>query len=237
MRKCAILAIGFLLAAFAAAQPKPGAAPAPAAPHSAALEQVLGQLDAAAAHFKTAQADFVSERYQKVVNDTDIQKGTRYFRRSGKDIHMAADISFPDRKYVLLTGSLVQVYQPKIDQVTQYDPGKNKEAIESFLVLGFGDSGHGLEKSYAVTLGGNEELDGVRTARLELVPKGEKARGMCSQITLWIDLQRGVSVQQKFLEPSGDYLLAKYSNIKLNQDLPAAAFKLKTTSKTKVVTP
>ena len=32
-----------------------------------------------------------------------------------------------------------------------------------------------------------------------------------SQIFLWIDLDRGVSVQQQFLQPQGDYRLAKYS--------------------------
>ena len=44
-------------------------------------------------------------------------------------------------------------------------------------------------------------------------------------------------MQQKFFEPSGDYRLAKFSDIKLNQNLPADTFKLKTTSKTKVITP
>ena len=35
----------------------------------------------------------------------------------------------------------------------------------------------------------------------------------------------------------GDYRLAKYSNIKLNQKVPENVFKLKTTGKTKIVTP
>jgi hypothetical protein len=40
-------------------------------------------------------------------------------------------------------------------------------------------------------------------------------------------------VQQQFFEPSGDYRLAKYSDLKLNQKIPDTAFKLKTTSDTK----
>jgi len=39
------------------------------------------------------------------------------------------------------------------------------------------------------------------------------------------------------LEPSGDFRLAKYSNIQLNQKLPDNVFKLKTTGKTKSVSP
>ena len=57
-------------------------------------------------------------------------------------------------------------------------------------------------------------------------------------IVLWIDPGRGVSVQQQFFEPSsGNYRLAKYSSIKINQRIPDSVFKLKTTPNTKVVTP
>src|SRR5690349_6511388 len=48
------------------------------------LEGVLTQMDAAAARFRSAQADFSWDQYQKVVNETDTQKGTVYYRRTGK---------------------------------------------------------------------------------------------------------------------------------------------------------
>ena len=85
--------------------------------------------------------------------------------------------------------------------------------------------------------GGEENVGGVNTSKLVLVPKEDKVRNMFSKIVLWIDPARGISVQQEFFQPSGDYRLAKYSNIKVNQKLPDDAFKIKTTSKTKVVTP
>ena len=44
-------------------------------------------------------------------------------------------------------------------------------------------------------------------------------------------------MQQQFFEPSGDYRLAKYSNIKLNAKITDDVFKLKTTPNTRVVTP
>jgi hypothetical protein len=42
-------------------------------------------------------------------------------------------------------------------------------------------------------------------------------------------------VQQQFFEPGGDYRLAKYSEIQINQKLSENAFKLKTTGKTKFI--
>ena len=54
---------------------------------------------------------------------------------------------------------------------------------------------------------------------------------------LWIDPARGVSVQQQLVEPSGDYRLTKYSDIEVNQKIPDTVFKLKTTGRTKTVSP
>lgn len=201
------------------------------------LESVLTKMDEAAAAFKTVETIFVWDQYQKVVDETDTQQGVMFFRRAGNDIEMAADITQPDKKYVLFTGGNVQVYQPKIDQVTKYNAGKNKAEFESFLVLGFGGRGHDLQKSFDVKYAGMENVGGVNAAKLDLTPKAARVKGMFSTVTLWIDPARGISVQQKFTEPTGDYRLAKYSNIKMNQKLPDNVFKLKTTGKTKVVTP
>jgi outer membrane lipoprotein-sorting protein len=204
---------------------------------NAGLEPVLSQMDKNAASFRTTQASFVSDQYQRVVDEHDLQAGTVYFRRVGDETQMAADITDPDQKYVLYDGSKVQLYQPKIDQVTSYSAGKNRADFESFLVLGFGGGGHDMLKSFDVKYLGTEKLGNIDTAKLDLVPKSQKVRNTFQHIVLWIDPARGVSVQQQFFDPSGDYRLAKYSDIQLNQKIPDAVFKLKTTSKTRFVEP
>ena len=202
------------------------------------LQQILSRMDQTAANFRTTQAAFVWDQYQKVVDETDTQTGMVYFRRSGNEVQMAADIADPTSpKYVLFSDSKVEVYQPKIDQVTRYNTGKDRAAFESFLVLGFGGSGKDMLKSFEVTYAGNDKVDGIDAAKLQLVPKSEKVRGTFDRIWLWIDPARGVSVRQQLFAPSGDYRLAKYSDIQLNQKIPDDRFKLKTTGKTKFVSP
>jgi outer membrane lipoprotein-sorting protein len=224
MKRALLLPALLLLAITASAQSNP------------TLEKVLNQMDRAAANFKTLQADFAWDQYQKVVDETDTQKGTIYYRKTGGGIEMKADITRPDRKEVLYTGNKVQVYQPNIEQVTEYNSGKNREAFESFLVLGFGSRGHDLLQRFDVSYGGEATLDnGIKTVRLDLAPTSEKVRGMFSKISLWIDPVRGISVQQQFFEPTGDYRLAKYSNIKMNEKLPGNVFRLRTTGKTKFI--
>jgi outer membrane lipoprotein-sorting protein len=201
------------------------------------LESVLKQLDATAANFHSAEASFVWDQFTRVVNETDTQKGKIYFRRHDHEIQMAADITEPDKKYVLYTNGKVQLYQPKIDQVTEYNAGKKRADIDSFLVLGFGGGGHELLKSYSVQFAGTEKIGVVQTAKLELTPKSQSVLNNIAKIILWINPDNGISVQQQFFQPSGDYRLAKYSDIQMNQKIPDDVFKLKTTSKTKVVSP
>ncbi len=202
------------------------------------LEHVLAQMDAAARNFKTTEASLVSDQYQRVINETDTQKGKIYFRREGGEIQMAADFAEPDKKYVIYSGGKVQVYQPKIDQVSEYNvAGKNRGDIESYLVLGFGGSGHDLQKSYDVRFLGSETVNGIKAEELELIPKYVHLRNNIARILLWIDPARGISVQQQLFEPGGDYRLAKYSEIQINPKIPESVFKLKTTGKTKFISP
>ena len=207
------------------------------APDSNELQRVLSQMDQTAASFRTAQAGFVWDQYQKVVDDHDVQKGTVYFRRTGNEIQMAADIREPTLKYVVFSEGKVQFYQPSMDQVTTFNTSKDRAAVESFMVLGFGGSGKDMLNSFDVKYIDAEKLNGIDTAKLELVPKSVKGRNMFDHIWLWVDTSRGVSVQQQLFEPSGDYRVAKYSDIQLNQRIPDSVFKLKTTGKTKFVSP
>ena len=214
-----------------------GTAVPPQAAETCALECVLKKMDDAAANFHTTQADFVWDQYQKVVDETDIQKGTVYYRRAGKEIEMMAEIKEPDAKFVLYKDGMLQVYQPKIEQVIQYQTSGNQNEIESYLVLGFGGSGQDLSKSFEVSYAGEETVSGTTTGKLQLIPRSEKFRNNISKIVLWIDLSRGVSVQQQLFQTQGDYRLAKYSGIKVNAKIGNDVFQLKTTKKTQFVSP
>jgi outer membrane lipoprotein-sorting protein len=232
------LSITFLLAGFAIA-PKPE--------DPAALDAVLKRMDAAAANFRSTQANFEWDNYQRVIDEVDdVETGVIYYRRSGKDIEMMAEVKQAgstlstlknEAKYVLLSKGKIRMYQPKPDQVTEFDLGKNKSEFESYIVLGFGGSGQDLKRAFDVTYAGQQTIDKVVTAELHLVPKSESVRNNYKEIDLWIDVDRGISVQQKLIQPQGDYRLAKYSAIKLNEKISDDVFKLKTTSKTQTITP
>ena len=95
-----------------------------------------------------------------------------------------------------------------------------------------------MQKSFDVTYGGQEKIEGINAAKLVLVPKSDTVRNTYKQILLWIDPDRGVSIQQKFISPQSDHKLVKYSDIQINgKKIPDEVFKLKTTSKTQTISP
>ena len=202
--------------------------------NNTALEQILNRMDATAATFKSAQADFDWDTYTAVVSDHDLKVGTIYYRKQGNAVEMSAEVrpskSAPVQQYILYKNGKVQIYTPKTKQTQDYDAGRNNTDVQSFLVLGFGGGGHEMLKSFDVRYAGTEQVQGVNAAKLELTPKSDRARGMFNKIVLWIDPTLGVSVQQQLFAPGGDYKLSKYSNIKLNQKLRDEVFKLKRNS-------
>jgi hypothetical protein len=210
-------------------------AQAPADP----LAAVLKTMDTAAASFRTTQADFEWDQYQRVINEIDeYDTGTIYYRRQGKEIEMKAEVQQagsdlkklkPQPKYVLFSHGKLRIYQAKTGQTNEIDASKNKAELESYLVLGFGGSGQELVKAFDVTYLGPETINGVATAKLQLIPKSEKVRNYYARILLWIDLTKGISVQQQFFTPQQDYRLVKYSAIQVNgKKIPDEVFQLKT---------
>jgi outer membrane lipoprotein-sorting protein len=202
------------------------------------LEAVLATMNQTATGFKSAQGDFEFETYQKLVDEKDTQKGRIYFRKTAKNgVDAAFDIEGPAPKQVVYTDGKLRIFEKKINQVTERAVGKNKSDVEAFLSLGFGASGAELQRDYEVKLDGWETVDGVQTAKLDLTPKNPKLLQTYNKIILWIDPERDVLLKQQFFERSGDYRLAHYSKMKLNQKVSEEVFHLKTNGNTKTVTP
>lgn len=212
------------------------------------LNAVLKKMDSVAATFHSAQAEFEWDTYEKVIDETDdVESGSIFYRKSGGNVEMMAEVKKtgpslaeqkPEPKFVLFNNGKIQMYLPKVNQVTVFDLGKSHSEFENYVVLGFGGSGQDLQKSFTVTYAGQETINGVATAKLKLEPKSEKVRNTYNQIVLWIDPNRGVSVQQQFFQPDGNYRLAKYSDIQINgKKISDEVFKLKTNDKTQFVSP
>jgi hypothetical protein len=65
--------------------------------------------------------------------------------------------------------------------------------------------------------------------KLSVIPKSENAKKYVSKVEMWVPVQGLPNpVQEKVYEPSGDYRIANYSDIRVNPPLKGDALKLKT---------
>ena len=191
------------------------------------LNHVLEQMDEASPHFKGAQADIELVQYTAVVKEKDTQSGHIYFLRKGHQTEVALWIEQPHPKQAVVRDGKITFYDPRTKQVTDRDLGSNTQDVEAVMNLGFGGRGKDLLAEYDVTMSGWETIDGVRTARLELVAKSEQLRRWFSKVILWIDPARDVALQQQRFESSGDYQLTHYTNIKMSSNIPEDKFVVK----------
>ena len=104
-----------------------------------------------------------------------------------------------------------------------------------WLMLGFGASGKELQEKWDIKYVGTEKIDGITTDKLEMVAKDPKVRKVVSKLTLWMDSDRAVSVQQLFDQGQGQTRTAHYTNIKVNQSVPSDAFTIKTDKQTRTL--
>lgn len=201
------------------------------------LKATLAKLDQAAAHFKSTSADFEADSIQTdPIPDSEVQKGTAYYQRKGNSFAMAAHIRDVNGKKVpkiyVISGGKLQLDEPLINQVTTISKVKD---YEGYLILGFGASGKDLADKWDITDDGPETISGVKTEKLDLVAKDPNVRKNLPKVTIWVDLDRGVSLKQVFDFGQGQSRTCTYSNIRINESLPGDAFTFKTDSKTQYI--
>jgi negative regulator of sigma E activity len=180
------------------------------------LEASLKRLDVASARFSSAQAVFHKDLYNKLVGDHTPQDGSVYFIRTGGSVQMGARIDGPGARIAEYKNGVLRDLIPGRCYNTVQASG-NKAKFDSFLTLGFGGSGKDLAQAWNIVDMGQETLDGAKVEKLELVSKEQSVRNNYTKVTLWMDLDRGISLKQVLLSPSGDIDTATYTKIRLNE--------------------
>lgn len=202
------------------------------------LQTVLHKLDVASANFKTSSADFEFDTVTTVpIYDKDVQKGVVYYKRDSKGsqaaVHVEQQNGRPVPKIILSSGGIIKLYEKKINQLTVLT---KLSEYSQWLMLGFGASGKELQEKWDIKYLGTEKIDGITTDKLEMVAKDPKVRKAVPKLTLWMDSDRAVSVQQLFDQGQGQTRTAHYTNIKVNQSIPSDAFTIKTDKQTRTLT-
>jgi len=202
----------------------------PAVPKDS-LGDVVARMDQAAKSFQSMSADATFLTHTDVINEDARESGRVVMKRNGaNEVQGVIEFTEPAnaRRSVAFSARKAQIYYPKLKTVQIYDLGKGGEQIDQFIMLGFGTSGSELAKGYAMKALGAETVNGVPALKLELTPKSQQAKQYVTRVEMWTPEQGApYPIQEKVYEPSGDYRLITYSNLKINPTLKNDALKLK----------
>lgn len=193
---------------------------------AATADDILAKLDAAAPKFSGMTADLTRVTYTKVLDEKAAESGQIALKKQGREMQVLINLTKPDEKLVGFRGRKAEIYYPKLKTVQEWDLGKHGNLIDQFLLVGFG-SGKDLKSAYAVKYIGEEAVEGQKAQKLELTPLAPDIKEKLRKVELWMSESGNYPIQQRFIEPSGNYYLATYSNVKLNPALSDDALKLK----------
>jgi outer membrane lipoprotein-sorting protein len=196
------------------------AGPATVADADDNLPQVLARMDKAANEFKSMTAQVTQVTHVDVLSDNTTAIGAVTMKKVQPDeVQGRVDFTTPDRKTVTVEKRRVQEYLPKINTLRIYDLDKHGPQLDRFFGIGFGTSGIELAANYDVTILGPQHL--------QLIPKSGEVKHYIVKVELWIPEQGDpYPLREKITEPSGDYILVTYSDLKINPPLKPDALQL-----------
>jgi outer membrane lipoprotein-sorting protein len=182
------------------------------------VDSILSRMDKAAPTFHSMSADLHMLTYTAIIGDKTDENGTLKMQRKGDTVRAIIDFSGQDdAREIAFLGNIIRMYYPKLKMYQDYDVGKNSDVLNQFLLLGFGSSGKELAQSYDISAEGKENVAGVETTKLVLLPKSAAVKERLAKIEMWIPENAAYPVQQQFYEPTnGNYRRVTYSNVKLN---------------------
>lgn len=190
------------------------------------LTEILSHMDRAARGLRTISANLEYTKVTVLVDDKLVQSGQLFYRR-GNSTDILIDFKKPEPRTIAFRKNRGEIYNPKIKQIEEYNLEGKSGMVEQFLLLGFGAETGRIKEDYDLKFLKEEDLQGDITVVLELTPRSETTRAQITRIQLWVSEESWLPAQQKFFQPGGDYLLARYTNVKVNRPLSSASFNIR----------
>ena len=185
------------------------------------VQAVSARMDQAAPGFRGMSSDVEMKTYTAILSDTATEHGTLKMQRlKSGEVRAIIDFSAQqDARVIAFLGKIVRIYYPKLPAYQDYAVGKNTDVLNQFLLLGFGSSGRQLAQSYQITMEGSEKVAGQDTTKLLLIPNDKKVKEHLTKIEMWVPNDAAYPVQQQFYEPSGNYRIVTYTNVRINPSM------------------
>jgi outer membrane lipoprotein-sorting protein len=197
----------------------------PAAP-TQMMSPVLTKMEQAGKNLKTLQAGISQQKIDRTLGVPENSAGTLFYKAAAAgNERVLLQYTSPIPETVSVVGDKVTIFQPKINQVfvTTRKASANKNRSLGFLGLGYSEAAVQLRDKYAITILGEDTINGVKTTQIQLDPK-DKSEGVLG-IQLWVAHDTWLPVKYFVVEKSAKTTIT-LSAMKTNQDLPDSKFEI-----------
>jgi outer membrane lipoprotein-sorting protein len=196
----------------------------PAVSANGKLDEVLANMERAARSIKTIEADMRQEKRDRQIGGKEVYSGRLIFQHEKNCDFVRINYDSPQGQVVAVLCNKIILYQPRINQVIlstrQAQASKNQEF--SFIATPY-KSVPELKSQYNIVYAGDEQVESVATAKLELTPKGKSS---VQKLTLWVNQSSWLPIRYQVVENNNNVTNFTLGNMKLNGGLPANVFKV-----------
>jgi outer membrane lipoprotein-sorting protein len=190
---------------------------------NAQINEIYNRMDAHYKALQSLEANVKMEKYNAQLGETDISIGVvKYIPKSqnGK-MYVRLDWTKPVEEQMAVIGDNYRLYRPRLNQVYE---GKTSSAKNNAKVGGalnfMSMSKAELKNNYDPTYLGEENVNGVPTVHLKLIPK---TASNYSEAHIWVD-GNGMPIMAKVIEKNKDSTAILLSNLKKNVAIKDGAF-------------
>lgn len=193
---------------------------------AATLEQVIKKVQEQQKKTMTLQASFRQEKELALLSKPEVSTGTFTYSRPS---NVLWTYDAPKRVQMVIAGGTLTTYYPELLKAERIDVKRFEDRI--FKYMGATGAIDELARYFDFTFTDSKSKP---VYVLDLTPKTKAVSKRVQHIKLWIDKTTYLTSRIEYVEGDGDVTRYEFTNVRINEPVPASRFALSLPSNVKV---
>ena len=193
---------------------------------AATLEQVIKKVQETQKKTMTLQASFKQEKELALLSKPEVSTGTFTYSRPS---NVLWTYDAPKRVQMVIAGGVMTTYYPELLKAERIDVKRFEDRI--FKYMGASGAIDELARYFDFTF---TDQKAKSVYMLDLTPKTKAVSKRVQRIKLWIDKTTYLTSKIEYVEGDGDITRYEFTNVRINEPVPASRFALSLPSNVKV---
>lgn len=193
---------------------------------AATLEQVIKKVQETQKKTMTLQASFKQEKELALLSKPEVSTGTFTYSRPS---NVLWTYDAPKRVQMVIAGGQMTTYYPELLKAERIDVKRFEDRI--FKYMGASGAIDELARYFDFTF---TDQKAKSVYLLDLTPKTKAVSKRVQRIKLWIDKTTYLTSKIEYVEGDGDITRYEFTNVRINEPVPASRFALSLPSNVKV---